>query len=355
MMSILQSKKSRQFWQVYVLMIVSVVLFSVPAHAIDLPDEKEEEAIERVTEALTPAEEEEVEKERALKGRLSSNIKLSYGYETNPKLATLRKGDHFQTARYTLNYRKTALKNNQFSLVIDATTTKYNEITDLSNELGHIRFDYKNALTKEYIFGIGYDYSYTYYALNDQTTFNYPKVFASIQHRVNKNFYHQLQYEFGFKFYESALALQETSTTFQDNKRKDVREGLEYSMGYTLSDRLSSTISLRGYFNNSNAAFRDFHDYHSYKISPRISYKINDQLLTNVTYSFEYKAFTSRHVNSGTYEQLDRINNAKIGLKYRHNDKHSFTLDYTYRENASNDQLSDYTNSTIEGGWRYIF
>lgn len=328
-------------------------LLNPAAQAADLPEAKEEEAVGRVTEARTPAE--EAEEERAIKGRLTSSAQFTYGYDTNPRLTTLRKGDHFETARYTLSYRKTALKRNQFSVLMDLNVTNYNELTDLSNDLGYLRLDYKVALSEHYIFGIGYDYSFTYYPLNDQTTFNFPKLFAEVQHRVSKNFYHQLRYEFGYKFYENALAVLNSTTTYTDNKRRDTREGLEYAVGYTLSDRLSTLVSLKGSFNDSNARFQDYHDYHAYKINPRFSYKISEQLMANLNYSFEYKDFTSRLVNSGSYEQIDRINSVKIGLKYKPNDRHSFTLDYSYRENASNDLLSDYTGSTIEGGWRYVF
>jgi len=328
------------------------MLLSTPLMA-QVSDDRVEENIDRATEVLTPAE--RAAEERGIKGRFSSNLNVTAGYDTNPRLTGIRKGDHYQTARFNANYRKTAHKRNQFSVSMDLTETTYNEFSNLSNLLGHIRFEYKGAISKKYILGLGYDYSFTEYHSNNATTFHFPYFFSYAQYRVNKNFYHKLQYDFGWKRYQHAKALLQSTTTFQDNKRKDKREGLEYSLGYTLTDRLSSTFSFKAFNNSSNSFFQDYYDYISYKARTRLSYRVNDKLLTHFTYSWNLKEYDSRQVTSGTYERVDKLFTVKTGLNYKLNDRHRLSLNYTYRENDTNNKSSFYTGSTFEGGWRYTF
>jgi len=145
-----------------------ILLCSATVKAEDFRDDVIEKALDQVTETLTPTE--EVEEDKALKGRWGSNLKVSYGYDTNPKLIGLRKGDHYESIRYSLNYRKTLYKRNQIGFTLDLSESSYNEVTDLTNSLLHWRMDYKGAFSKKYIFGYGYDYSYTYYPLNKDTS-----------------------------------------------------------------------------------------------------------------------------------------------------------------------------------------
>lgn len=339
------------FTIIFLFSFSTVFIFS--CFAQEIKDEKQEEQIKKVTEETTLLEKQEAEK--ALKARWNSNIVTSYGFETNPKLSTIRKGDHFETFRYTLNFRKTVAERNQFGINLDVKHQNYGEITDLTNTLGHTRFDYKLAVSKNYILGSGFDLALSNFLNDENASTYYPKIFVNFQHRPSNNFYHQLQYEFGWKMYDEALALLSSTTTYQDNKRKDLRETLEYSLGYTLSERLSTNFRLAGSFNNSNSFFQDYYDYHSYQVAPRIFYKINDQLSINTSYTYEYKPYSSRNVNGGSYEQLDRISNVKAGFLYKLNKHNSFTFDYSYMQNASNDSQSDYIGNAVEGSWRYIF
>lgn len=317
-------------------------------------DEKQEEQLKKITEEAASLEK-EIEGMKALKARWNSNIRTSYGYENNPKLAVLHKGDHFVASRYSLNYRKTFAERNQFGWAFDLNHQNYSEVTDISSTLSHMRFDYKLAFTKNYVLGTAYDFSYSVYAFDQNSTYYDHKMALNIQHRVTANFYHQLQLEMGWKLYENALAYLNSTSTYQDNLRKDTREAVEYSFGYTFNKRFSSNVRLARSFNNSNASFQDYYDYHAWDLSPRFFYKVNDRFSLNSSYSYQFKDYTSRIVSNGSFEQKDRISTGKVGLSYQLNARHSFTFDYTYRQNASNDILSDYTASTYEGGWRYIF
>jgi len=347
------NKKLKHRHHVLFVILMILILRSFPVAAQELREEVQERALEKITEVLTPAE--IAEEERALKGKWTSNLRLSYGYDTNSKLSLTRKGDHFETFRYALNYRKVMLRRNQINVAMDLNQVNYNEITDLTNSLAHFRFEYKGAFSKNYILGLGYDVSLAIYALNASSDYYFHKFFTYVQYRINKNFYHQLQYEFGWKLYDEARALLTATNTFQDNYRLDVREGVDYSFGYTISDKFSSNFRIKTYFNNSNSFFQDYHDYHSHEVTPRLNYKINDKLSANTSFTYTHKEYTSRLVSNGNFEQIDRTYVSKVGTRYRFNDRLSLMLDYTYRENNSNDLLSDYTGSTIEGTWRYIF
>jgi len=342
--------------KIYIIIIVAIAFscaLSGHVFAQNLPVEREERTQRRLRPDLTPAE--IAAQEDAFKGRWKTHIKLSYGYDTNALLGKERERDDYESIRVGVNYRKTLAERHQLVAVLTATHQNYNEHTDISNSLANLRTEYKGAISKKYVAGVGHDISLAYYEKNSGSEYMFNKVFVNFQHRVTDNFFHKLQYEYGWKHYDEALALLTATDVFSDNRRKDTRHGPSYSIGYTISDRLSSNMSITYFMNDSNSDFQNYYDYQSIRAAPRISYQITDALSANLSYSFKYKTYDDRLATGSRDEQIDKIHNADFGLNYRLSNRHSFTLDYTYQQNASNNESSNYSGNSFEAGWRFVY
>ncbi len=341
--------------------IISVILAGVlllasqRGYAQNLRQEVEERGVEAI-EAESFRREAAVDKrKKAIEGVLRKHIKVTYGYDTNPLLGTSRTSDDFESLRLGMDYRRTFAERHQYNVGLNVSQQNYNEITQLSNTLGNISLDYKLALTKAYILGIGHNLTGAYYEKSSDSEFMLNKSYINFQHRISPKFFHKIQYEYGLKHYDEAFALLSSTSTYEDNRRKDVSNGVVYSIGYMLRDRLSMNISLGYSRNDSNSDFENYYDYESTDLVPRLSYQFNDKLSSTLSYSFKFRRYEDRLVSALNDEQVDRISRVDLGFNYDLNDSHSFNLNYSYNGSDSNNPTSDYAGNSIEAGWRFNF
>jgi long-subunit fatty acid transport protein len=76
-------------------------------------------------------------------------------------------------------------------------------------------------------------------------------------------------------------------------------------------------------------------------------------IFSNLTYI--RKKYLERLVTLRDYKQRDNLYSGTMGLLYQLNKRNSFTVSFTYRQNASNDSLEDYSENVINCGWQYNF
>jgi hypothetical protein len=202
---------------------------------------------------------------------------------------------------------------------------------------------------------MGYDLGILYYHHNEDGDFLFHKGFLYLKHDLSRKLYHKLQLEAGLKDYTHRKALADTIRTYQDDKREDERLSAEYSIGSTFIPKLRLVLKTKFSFNESNAAYLDFYDYKSYEGSLYLDYKLlkDISIFSNLTYI--RKKYLERLVTLRDYKQRDNLYSGTMGLLYQLNKRNSFTVSFTYRQNASNDSLEDYSENVINCGWQYNF
>lgn len=285
--------------------------------------------------------------------KFSSTAGIFVGYDNNVKLAPTRQGDVYEEFLYSLDFMKPLGDGFRFEFDYDLDYTNYNAVTDATNLLNHLRFELnkKFALCKV---GTGYDLGFIYYPKDDDGNFLFHKGFVYFEKDILRT-YHVIGLEYGLKDYTDQKALADTIGTKQSKKRSDKRLSPYYSMGFKVTPKLFAKFKTKFSINDSNARYVDFYDYKSYQHSLGFVYKLLDNLNLSSTFSYRRKLYDSRTVTLRTYKQKDSRYTATLGLDYKVNSKNTVALSYTYRQNESNDSLSEYSESVVNCGWLYSF
>ena len=334
--------------RIYTLITCMVLLISVSllltgvVFAAQVKEEKEEMAIEKVQ-----------PKKSLLPPGLSMRASVFGGYDSNVNLSPSRKGDAFEEVLISLGYSRALFDKLSFSLNYDLDFLNYNRITDASNLLNHFRV----GLHQKFSFlriGTGYDLAWVYYTHNDDD-FIFNKAFAYIGQDINKNIYHQFQFEFGVKEYLKTKAIGLAPGFYQDKERTDRRWSGIYTVDYKINHALAVGLRARFVRNDSNAIYQDFYDYRSYEGAPYLEYRMTGRLMLLTNFSYTRKNYYKRTVTLGPEREHDNLYAARAGAKYKLNPNSSLSLNYVYRDNNSNEDLEEYIEHVISAGWQYKF
>jgi long-subunit fatty acid transport protein len=295
------------------------------------------------------------EKKKKTPAKLSSSIKLSAGYETNAKLSRIRKGDLYEELGYSINYFHSLTKNTRFVANYNLDVQEYNEITDISHMLNHMKLGFETVLNKALLLGTAYDFTYLHYHDSDESNNLTHKGSVYLKHKFSKKSYQQITVESSIKDYPTARALADFASTYQYDDRRDDRIGIEYSVASTLNKKTNVRFRFKISDNNSNAKYQDFYDYKTYDFNPRFTYKLSDKIGVSSGFTYSRKNYESRNVSSGTEKTHDNVYTATAGLTYKLTKNDSLNLNYVYRQAISKDSLSNYSGSTISSGWQHSF
>ena len=144
------------------------------------------------------------------------------GYDSNVRLTTIRKGDIFEEAMFSLDFLKPLGGGFKFVFNYDLDALNYNECTDVSNILNHLRMGPEKKFGM-FTVGTGYDVGYYYYHHNADASFVFQKAYLFLMQDLSKKTYHRLQIEAGYKGYTDGKAMGDTIGSVQDKTRADKR------------------------------------------------------------------------------------------------------------------------------------
>ena len=283
-----------------------------------------------------------------------SQAGLSFGYDSNVNLSSSRKGDLFEEALYSLQLKKPLFESQTFILNYDLDALTYNEVTDASSILTHLRFALDTKLSVCSV-GFGYDLGILYYPYDRNGNFLFHRGFLYLRKDISPNTYHMLTAEYGIKEYTQRKALSTSISTFQNKEQLDRRESLAYSINSSLTDRLFAQARVKFSVNDSNARYLSFYDYKTYELFLSAFYQLSENIILSPELGYRKKIYDSRTVTNGNYKQKDALYSAGMGLIYKVNDKDRLSLDYIYRNNSSNDSFSRYLESVISCSWKRGF
>jgi hypothetical protein len=294
-------------------------------------------------------------REQEAKKRFISSIELEGKYESNPRLTKDGKGDMSTRIKFSTQYRRPLAKGFDLNVNYDIDGTFYSEFIDLTNILNHLRISLERPMHKMFTAGGGYDVSSFYYPQEKDSDYIFHKGFIYLKHNIHKNFYHQVMLEDGVKQYHHAKPYFNSTTTYLDKERKDLRHGIEHSIGWILSPKSVLRLRTKYAVNDANALYQDYHDYSTVDIIPTFNYKLTEKMSMNLTFSYTDKTYKDRLVGTTTDKRRDKTYSPSIGFRYLLTKSQTLLLGYAYSANASNDPTSEYKSNTVNWGWQYGF
>tara|TARA_B100000315_G_scaffold239532_1_gene258408 strand:- start:2676 stop:3680 length:1005 start_codon:yes stop_codon:yes gene_type:complete len=329
------------------LLLIFMVCFLIPINITaqitpEIRQEKEEQSLD------------DRQKQKSTEGyKMSQKVAIYYGYDSNANLATERKGDSFEEVVYSIDFAKLLNKTLRITFDYDIDFSNYHETTDLTNFLNHFRLGVQKQLPFCLV-GFGYDAGFVNYTRGD-SDFILHKGFVYFGKKTSNRIYQKIQFEYGAKDYLDISALGDSLGSFQEKERLDRRIAAEYSLSALLTPKTMMRLRTKFSRNDSNARFVDFYDYTAYSPTLVLSHKFLKDVIISTNLSYRRKEYDSRTISGGSEEQSDNLYVASLGVQKMLDKKTSVSLQYTYRENSSNESLEEYSESVITCGWHYNF
>jgi hypothetical protein len=286
---------------------------------------------------------------------LATQAAIFGGYDTNARLTPTSKGDVFQEALFNLDFSKTLNKSLRFTFDYDLDFLNYDQYTDATNLLNHLRFGLHQKIFSTFTLGAGYDLGILYYPHDEDGNFLFHKGFAYLNQNITKKLSHRLGFEAGLKDYTDKKALGDSLFIYQDKKRTDKRVSGIYSIAFLPTKKLALSLLTKFSTNQSNARYMDFYDYKTYEASPRIDYQLFKNLSLLLDFFYIKKNYDTRTITLEDDKQRDNLYSATFGTTYRLSNKNAISFYYTFRQNDSNDPIADYRESVFSCGLQHKF
>ena len=289
--------------------------------------------------------------------KFTTNAGAFFGYDSNVNLSPLKKGDLFEEGLLSAAFSKYLFdKSLRLTVNYDFDALVYNEMTDATNILNHVRMGLHKRIFSSFDIGTGYDLSAFYYPHNEDGTFLFHKCFAYTRQYLSRKFYHQLMYNAGYKIHTDRKALAVTPGTYQNKELESRRHEIEYSVAALPFKGVTTGMSGRFTINDSNAKYLNFYDYKTYEAAPYVSLRLTDRARLNTSFRYIRRNYKSRIITTGTgAKEHDNIYLTTVNLKYNLNQNNVLSLIYTYRDNSTNEPLEEYQENVISVGWQYYF
>ena len=115
-------------------------------------------------------------------------------------------------------------------------------------------------------------------------------------------------------------------------------------------------MKFKYYLNDSNDRYMKYYDYYAYKSSISWTHLFSDDLFGFFSFSRLWRDYSNRTITTdANSEQWDRTYVATCALYYNLNKDLTLGLNYTYRENGSNEPTATYSGSLVSLSAYYSF
>lgn len=281
-------------------------------------------------------------------------LALSQGYDDNVHLNSRRFGDTFTqilfkpTITTALNEKTDRILGYELLSMIYGDESNLNLLTNtFSLGLDH-KINKDLNLLSQYSLGI-VDYPNT-----GEDDFIDNALAFKLKQKLPNKVYHSLGYEFCFKDYTDR-SIRTSTGVISAKEREDRINTIKYEIGkFTSKDLIRINYTFDN--NNSNDTYLKYYDYDSFKPAVSLTHFFDKKTFLFGSFSRQMRYFRSRTLSVDTkFKEWDKTYAYILGLYY--SPKKSFTVgvNYTYRQNCSNEPLENYSGSIVTLNTYYNF
>jgi hypothetical protein len=281
-----------------------------------------------------------------IKDRLSYNFYLGAleGYDNNVYLDSGRKSDSFDQAMADAVFRYRVNDRLNIKALYNFTSITYHKFTDVSmldNQISaSLEYYPENRLKLE----AGYLVDFIDYFKDKDSDFIMDGPFAGARYYIDKKTYIAAMYNYSVYDY-SRRKTRDSYNQITDITRKDKRNTIIAEFA-TYIGRLFVKVKNTYFFNNSNDQYLDFYDYNSERINLYAAYPVTEKLVFLLNSGYQRKDFKSRTTTEdSSKKEHDNLMILGAGLSYKVLPACSVSLNYSYRQNYSNDPIQEYSGS----------
>ncbi len=287
-------------------------------------------------------------------GELKSLATITGGYDNNVWLNSRRDGDGYMqvffrpTFTSAINTKVDGILEYELMSLIYMTESNASLIT---NTFG-AGTDYK--INKNWKLSTRYRFSLAELPHSSGDDFMDNSLELKLAQKLPQKIFHSLGYELMYKNYQQRK-LRTSGMIYSEKEREDERHTVAYEIGKYFPDDLLK-IKFQYYNNDSNDAYLKYYDYDSYKIGASLTHIFNKKLFGSFSFSRQWRDFRSRTISvDSNFKEWDRTYLSVLGLYYNITKQLTLGLNYTYRQNCSNEPLENYSGSLTSVSTSYKF
>lgn len=313
------------------------------------------------SEDVTPASRKiylEPQKTMLEKGTFKFILALTGGYDNNAHLDSTRNGDPFGQTFFRASFVTPLSQKTNAIFDYEMMNLIYAGESDLDITKNGIRAGIDHKLNDKLTFSAGYSFdSIVYLYRKDEG----PKedyldnaLEFKLRQKLSDKVYHSVNYDVLYRSYLDRYTRTGGGVS-TDKERIDVRNVFGYEIGKYFSKDLVK-LGAEYYDNNSNESYLKYYDYDSYKLSASLTHLFNKTWSGYTAYSWQCRDYNGRTlIGDATKTELEQTSVATAALFYTFSKSLSFGLNYTYRQNSSNEPIDKYSGSIISVSTYYKF
>lgn len=314
--------------------------------------------------AADPAEEDVTPRSRKIylepqktlleRGLFKYMVAVTAGYDDNARLNSDRKHDAYTQQFLRAAFSSSIDKKTQANIAYDLMNLMYADESDLSLLRNTLTVGIDRSLNEDLILSPSYTFDSINYTRSGDDDWIEHAVGAKLKHRLPMKMYHMLGYSVGWRDYlENHIQL--TATTASDKRRNDWRNIVDYEIGrYFEKDWVKFFWQYIG--NESNEKYLDYYDYNSYRFGGSLTHLFNDKLSGYLSGYWQKRFYRQRPlVDDAGRKQQDSTYVGIASLYYSVSKELTLGLNYTYRQNESNEPRERYSGSLVSVSTYYRF
>ena len=297
-----------------------------------------------------------LEPERSVlkKGKFRFLLAGTAGYDNNANLDSERQGDSFFQDYFKASFALPLSEKTDARADYELVHLLYaaNSKLDLMSNGARLGLDHK--LSQDIVLSTGYSVDMIDYINTGSDDYLDNALDVKVTQQLPHKMFHSLACDVLFRYYDHRYTRTPLAAS-SDKPRNDWRNTVSYEIGkYFKKDLLKFNVSC--FNNNSNDTYLHYYDYNSYKAGASVTHLFNNKLSGLLSYAKQFRDYRTRSLVADPGKtEFERSDLGTAALFYSLNKSVSFGLNYTYRQNYSNEPIDKYSGSIISLSTYYKF
>lgn len=288
------------------------------------------------------------------KGDFKFLTAVTAGYDNNTYLDSRRLGDAYMQEYFRGTFASPMSDRSVFSFDYEFMNLMYADYKKLDLVRNGIHTGIEHKIDDTIRVSGGYAFEVVEYINTGSDDYVENALDVKISHDLPYKMFHSLRYDGSYRNYSRRFNRGPAGVT-GTKKRDDVRNTLNYEFGkYLVKDLLKFNFE---YFNNnSDEKYLNYYDYNSYKLGISLTHLFTEKVFGYLSVSRQFRDYESRTLTTNPASlQEDKTDLIAAALFYSLNKSLSFGLNYTYRQNKSNEPVERYSGSLVSISTYYRF
>ncbi len=309
------------------------------------------------TEEFTPRSKKiflEPEKSPLEKGAFKFLLATTAGYDGNVFLDSRKEGDAFAQTFFKASFMTPLSDATDGKIDYEMMNLLYAGESKLDLTRNGIRLGLDHKLSKDLQFATSYSLDSVEYMNTGADDYLDNSVSFKLTQQLPEKTFQSFAYDILFRFYDRRYTRTPLAAS-SDKERNDWRNSVTYEVGKYFKKDLVK-FNLNYFYNDSNDPFMNYYDYDSFRLGGSVTHLFNNKISGILAYSRQYRDYRSRTLIADVNtKQHERTAVATAGLFYTLNKSLSFGLNYSFRQNHSNEPIDKYSGSIVSLSTYYKF